>query len=720
MEKRSARSVRAALEAMSMEDERKVHAAAQDEAAELVFRHKNPGAAFANPEAPYANPDRRGATGGGEGPRARAGSYQRWQRPEKAPIVEPRGMQRGSPSPSTDAPTIRKQASVDPQRTGSPPADATFTQGKRSLSGKSYGGLAEAVADDIQKAKRRTSSGSKRILSGEKKPYMHPNDRIWEDPQEEAAPKELPVVEESTKTRPAPTAVQPPSHVRKNPFARVRAQQDRLVHSNSAPSLPTAKHHSVEIQKNPPSRSRNAWYTSNEPLPPTPPPSSGQPGDEVEPKGTSPTRDGQEIRGDDIRAATSKQRKDRSANLPQPTMVSDKPGRPIVSFQTQVWEKVLEEVQTRALEPSQMDGARAQSPLRQPLASPYGRGKSPAPDSRPPIPSIVIPDEPKGRQRGGMPPIPTINLPDGPSMPTVVLPEEPGFAETSQQSAPGTPTTASVSPISINAPDWTPPSIHRPGQRPLPTPTSKHTRPLAHHSATSPLPKSSPHYTPTIRHSSALCAHCALPITGRILSAAGARFHPGCFVCHTCHTNLELVAFYPEPQNHHQNRLARLHHTTNDPSSHHHPDLNNNDPDPDIDIDNDPAQRFYCHLDFHEHFSPRCKTCQTPIEGQAIVACGAEYHEGHFFCAQCGDPFDASTPFVEKDNYAWCVGCHTNRYSEKCRKCRKPVTELVVKALGWDWHEECFVCLVSLFLFFFSLFLKKGSYSSLTVRVGLG
>lgn len=60
----------------------------------------------------------------------------------------------------------------------------------------------------------------------------------------------------------------------------------------------------------------------------------------------------------------------------------------------------------------------------------------------------------------------------------------------------------------------------------------------------------------------------------------------------------------------------------------------------------------------------------------------------------CAQPFDSSTPFVEKDGYAWCVDCHTNRYSTKCKKCRKPVTDTVLKALGAEWHPNCFVCTV--------------------------
>lgn len=54
---------------------------------------------------------------------------------------------------------------------------------------------------------------------------------------------------------------------------------------------------------------------------------------------------------------------------------------------------------------------------------------------------------------------------------------------------------------------------------------------------------------------------------------------------------------------------------------------------------------------------------------------------------------------MEKDGYAWCVGCYQNRYSGKCKKCKKPVTETVVKALGGEWHEECFCCTVSFCVF---------------------
>ncbi|KAK4507686.1 hypothetical protein PRZ48_001421 [Zasmidium cellare] len=721
MEKQEAKSLRQALEDMDLEEERKIHTAAQDEAAELVWKHRNPEAAnapkvFANPDLPK---DYRS--------HLRKGSYQRRQSQDFS-LKGQRSASDGSQTSNSDSSTTSstKRVTFERPRKVSPPSanGVVSVHKRRESSSKSYDHLAEAVAKDIAIAQRRTSSGSRRILSGEKKMYMHPNDKIWEDPSEEQSPpKKQPQESNGDQQDTTTSTTRPlPSHVRKNPFARVRAQYEKMERSNSAPTLqtlppaPDLRHERVEIQRNPPSQSRNPWYMSNEALPPTPPSTSEHDADEVAPKMT-PTKDGKEVRGDDIRAATSKTRKDYSPNLPRPTVVSDKPGRPIVSFETN-WgpkEVVMEEQHAPEPEPEPSKMSRASTFPTAPSSSnsrppPIPRiAVDDAPPSRPPVPQINFPDEPPSSRR----PIPQINVPDGassrPSIPQINVPDE---APSSRRPIPqiNVPDETSVPSIvlpdepsdnipainveapSINAsgPDQrTSPTRSQAPQRPLPS-----IRPLPHHAATSPLPKtkSMPHYTPSIRQSGALCAHCALPIAGRILSAAGERFHPGCFVCHECNTNLECVAFYPEPDKQRSERLTRIRAR----------DAGIELPPPEGISDEEYARlqagdgdetlRFYCHLDFHELFSPRCKSCKTPIEGEVIVACGTEWHVGHFFCAQCGDPFDSSMPFVEKDGYAWCVGCHTNRYSSKCRKCKKPVTDVVVKALGSDWHSECFVC----------------------------
>jgi hypothetical protein len=75
------------------------------------------------------------------------------------------------------------------------------------------------------------------------------------------------------------------------------------------------------------------------------------------------------------------------------------------------------------------------------------------------------------------------------------------------------------------------------------------------------------------------CAGCNEPISGNVLSALGKRWHPHHFVCKHCDVTLEHVGFFEH------------------------------------------EGYPYCHLDFHELFSPRCAYCETPIEGVSQFDC---------------------------------------------------------------------------------------------------
>lgn len=90
------------------------------------------------------------------------------------------------------------------------------------------------------------------------------------------------------------------------------------------------------------------------------------------------------------------------------------------------------------------------------------------------------------------------------------------------------------------------------------------------------------------------------------------------------------MAFYPEPDQAREERIARIRARAAGQYVEERVGQTHLE-------DGDELLRFYCHLDYHEFFSPRCKSCKTPIEGEVVVACGAEWHAGHFFCAQCGD-----------------------------------------------------------------------------------
>ncbi|SJX66633.1 related to Paxillin [Sporisorium reilianum f. sp. reilianum] len=189
--------------------------------------------------------------------------------------------------------------------------------------------------------------------------------------------------------------------------------------------------------------------------------------------------------------------------------------------------------------------------------------------------------------------------------------------------------------------------------------------------------------------SGAGCQGCQKWIAGKVVHALGTTYHPGCFVCAHCSEGLEHVAFYE------------------------HEGLP------------------YCHFDYHELFSKRCFHCRTPIVDERYITVQDEeltgqdgetnercYHELHFFCANCGDPFldpkaagsaAGSDPglmtadehgkvkhggmeFIVHKGYPYCEKCHVNLHKPRCKACKKPIVYDLISALGGKWHPECFVC----------------------------
>ncbi|KAF2761624.1 hypothetical protein EJ05DRAFT_507273 [Pseudovirgaria hyperparasitica] len=691
MEKMEVNTLRKAMEDLDMDEEQKLFKDAQDEAADLVWRHRNPNAPYPNPDAPYKYPGlsrkdhgRSQSFGGAEGMQ-RTGSKAKHRYSYAAGI-----------SVQVNADSVASQK-IDKS---SPLKDALNQEGQLNSEKEKETQEAnrekpharnDSGHDIIQDFKsRRRTSGNKRTPSGSL--FRNPEDKIYEEPEELSSP--------NRKSEETPKPAPMPLQVRRNPFARVKFAVDQLPRSHTDPTS-NGKLDKFEIHKNPPSQSRNAGYTSNNSAAtPLKPKSSDS--DEVK------LKDGKEVRGDDIRAATSLRLRDRSPRLPTPTVVSDRPGRPIVSFKDDWKPKEVELKEEKSNASAKADTIRSStskmsaSPLKA-ISAPavptlHSDNSKPVKSKEPALPPIkTFPkyDHTKSHSSsvptiGEMPPIPVICAPDDMPTRTISTPEDklpPSLTIGIDSSGPS-PASSTVNSVPTFSFDQSPskPSTKTSGPgsvkspvRPLPVPSQ-----ATKASSWGPNNTSRSHWTPTTVRTGVLCNSCALPISGRIVSAAGQRFHPECFSCHHCAEKLECVAFYPEPTAARDERLARIHARQqgyDTPTSW-----------PSPSQDGDESMRFYCHLDFHEFFSPRCKSCKTPIEGEVVVACGAEWHVGHFFCAQCGDPFDASTPFVEKEGYAWCVGCHTNRYSAKCRGCRKPITEVVVKALGSEWHDTCFVC----------------------------
>ncbi|KAK1757534.1 hypothetical protein QBC47DRAFT_411648 [Echria macrotheca] len=694
MEKEEAFSLRQAMEDMDLKekpgkrnvpivdeqdpDDKRIYDAALNEAAELVWKHQHP-TKDPEPGAPYRYRPHLRKNSYAHARTASAGIY--------GADVAPTGLARdpsmrsvsGSSTDSDGAASTRGRPSFASSRQASGTKEAgrgsldsqpSMPSGPRSA--KPYGSISGRPSA-TQGGRRRSSL--KRDISGEvQKPFS--GDQIWEEP-DSSAPRRPEATD-------ADASVQPLQTKPKNPLNRVQFAPEVPGTPDTPPAAPPKVVSRFEIHRNPVTQTRNPQYTTNN-------------GTQVAgPRDNVPRKHGMEIRSDDIRQATSMRLKDRSSKLPTPSAVSDNPGRPIVSFDRS-WRPPEEATDTAPEEsgfgrggrqstptiPNRVNGQHPQQSQQQaqeiPVISitkdaPTPAASTAAPRQRalptpatgsvngPPVPSIAVSDAPS--------PIPTIAVSDSSSsIPTIVLP---GDAD----HGPGIPV--------IVTPEQ---GDTKRESRPLPTPRAgaPRVRQAARpHSHWSPDPR------PIGSRATARCHECGHFIEGRFVSLAGSneRFHPQCFSCYSCGTSLEALEISPEPDAHRAARLDRI-------ARREAGEILPEEPGQTMAEDGDTRLRFYCHLDWHELFAPRCKHCKTPIMGEHVVALGAHWHFGHFFCAECGDPFERGMTHIEKDGYAWCVSCQTKRTERrapKCRKCRKAVIGQYVQALGGEWHDECFRC----------------------------
>ncbi|KAF3764891.1 hypothetical protein M406DRAFT_292111 [Cryphonectria parasitica EP155] len=669
MEKEEAVSLRQALEdkdasdrASSPEEDR-LYEAALDEASELVWQHQH-GIKPPEPGAPYRYKQHLRKNSYAHARAASTGLY--------GDEIEPSGLARdsgsrsvsGSSASSDGRGSSRRHSSyttstAGARKTPSPPGEGRCVS--PSKSGKPYNGLTGSSSSHRRRPSVKRDNSKGKLVIG---------DKISEEP-EGASLARSPSPEKNTASSPASSLRKYP----RSPFNRVSLGPGSPVPppSSSDPTAQPPKLHKYEIHRNPPSQSRNPQYTTNSRNP--------SPVREDVPK-----KHGMEIRGDDIRQATSMKLKDRSPKLPTPTAVSDRAGRPIVSFD-KTWkapdEATDEKPDTAKGGPLGAFQVRQDHHRRLPETPPIPaiavtETRESPPLSRPrgpAAPSIQVDAPPRGRS--GPPSMPSIVVNDDkPSIPSIVLPGD----DDAGDDGPGVP-------IIVTPDDDS--TSNKPSSRPLPAPQKD--APKVRHAAPRPRwPPAGAAAGQAGSRATARCHDCGYPIEGRFIALAGTneRFHPHCFSCYICGTSLEALEISPEPDPHRAARLERIHRRAAG-------EVLEEKPGETMAEDGDERLRFYCHLDWHELFAPRCKHCTTPILGEHIVALGEHWHYGHFFCAECGDPFEQGMTHIEKDGYAWCVNCQTKRTERrapKCKMCRKAVIGQYIRALGGEWHDECFRC----------------------------
>lgn len=620
MEKEEACSLRQAMDDMQVGDVRppsiaaagdqRLYEAALNEASELVWQHQNP-CRPPPPDAPYRYRPHLRKNSYAHARTASVGIYGDEIVASGLARDSSRRPMSGSSDESTGVPASPQHANG-----GVAPGDSMKSADSSATSpSKSFGGIGNGRPAVPNGPRQSTSQRGKRNISGEVgKPFTV--DQIWEEPEAGFTSKRgsergpSPVLESKGKNPLNRVHFSPP---KPNPFTRRGDGRDS------------------------PSRSRDPLYMTNPAVAARPP--SPEKEDKIQ---------GVEIRGDDIRQATSVWLKDRSNKLPTPSAVSDNPGRPIVSFDAS-WTPPdhptdrrpersggVPAVAISTIVTDEEDAKAAASQGSGPVSSisvDAGEGAA-----SPTIPTIHAPS----------PPIPSINADDSSNdggVPIVVMPGE----------------------------------NHSGNPRPLPQPgkTACRARPARPPSDVFP-------------HGTSLCNECGFPLQGRFVALANSayKFHPQCLACFVCGTSLEALEISPEPDSSRQDRLERIQRRAAGEALEEIPGKTMTE-------DGDDRFRLYCHLDWHELFAPRCKHCRTPILGEHIVALGHHWHYGHFFCAECGDPFEHGMTHIEKDGHAWCIKCQTKRTERrapKCKMCKVPVVGQYIQALGGEWHEACFRC----------------------------
>ncbi|XP_044229173.1 PDZ and LIM domain protein 5a isoform X12 [Thunnus albacares] len=150
-----------------------------------------------------------------------------------------------------------------------------------------------------------------------------------------------------------------------------------------------------------------------------------------------------------------------------------------------------------------------------------------------------------------------------------------------------------------------------------------------------------------------MCAHCNMVIRGPFLVAMGKSWHKEEFNCFHCRTSLADIGFVEEQGS------------------------------------------VYCEHCYEDFFAPSCSRCQTKILGEVINALKQTWHVYCFLCASCQQPIRNNTFHLE-DGEPYCEQDFYNLFGTGCHGCEFPIEagDKFLEALGYTWHDTCFVCAV--------------------------
>ncbi|KAM3874278.1 PDZ and LIM domain protein 5b [Diretmus argenteus] len=150
-----------------------------------------------------------------------------------------------------------------------------------------------------------------------------------------------------------------------------------------------------------------------------------------------------------------------------------------------------------------------------------------------------------------------------------------------------------------------------------------------------------------------MCSKCNNVIRGPFLVAMGMSWHPEEFNCSHCHASLVDCGFVEE------------------------------------------RGLVHCVHCYEEFFAPTCSRCHQKILGEVMNALKQTWHVHCFVCASCQQPI-RSNMFHMEDGLPYCERDFYSLFGTGCHGCEFPIEagDKFLEALGFTWHDTCFVCAV--------------------------
>lgn len=92
--------------------------------------------------------------------------------------------------------------------------------------------------------------------------------------------------------------------------------------------------------------------------------------------------------------------------------------------------------------------------------------------------------------------------------------------------------------------------------------------------------------------------------------------------------------------------------------------------------------------------SGNCNVCSLPITDKFYTKTkNRQYHKDCFKCVKCGNIIPEGKYGEDPtDGKPRCASCWSNAKTPRCTSCGDPITDTLVEALGFSYHQGCFKC----------------------------